>query len=123
MNKRSSTKVNVVFIKLGPTLVAEDGLKMAANYKIPPKFDEARSYESWKNEVNVWKRVTELEKKKQALAVALGLEGRAREIAMEIPADDLDKDTGMDTYWRSWTACFRWRKRIAPTRRFPSLIV
>ena len=70
---------------------------MAVNYKIPPKFDEARSYESWKNEVNIWKRVTELAKKKQALAVALGLEGRAREIAMEIPADDLDKDNGMDT--------------------------
>ena len=70
---------------------------MAVNYKIPPKFDEARSYESWKNEVNIWKRVTELAKKKQALAVALGLEGRAREVAMEIPADDLDKDNGMDT--------------------------
>lgn len=29
--------------------------------------------------------------------MALVLEGRAREIAMEIPADDLDKDTGMVT--------------------------
>ena len=24
---------------------------MAVNYKIPPKFDEARSYESWKQEL------------------------------------------------------------------------
>lgn len=70
---------------------------MAANYKVPPKFDETRPYECWKNEVNVWKRITELDKKKQALAIALGLEGRAREIAMEISADQLDQDDGMET--------------------------
>ena len=70
---------------------------MAANYKVPPKFDEARPYECWKNEVNIWRRVTELDKKKQAVAVTLGLDGRARETAMEIPADDLDSDDGMAT--------------------------
>lgn len=42
-------------------------------------------------------RVTELDKKKQALAVVLGLEGRARETAMEIPAEQLDRDDGMAT--------------------------
>lgn len=35
-------------------------------------------------------------RKKQALAVALELEGRAKEIAMEISADELDDDNGMD---------------------------
>lgn len=65
---------------------------MVTNYKVLPKFDEARPYECWKK-VNVWRRVTELDKKKQALAVALGLEGRAR----EIPAEDLDSDDGMAT--------------------------
>lgn len=44
----------------------------------------------------MWTRVTELEKKKQALAVALGLEGRAQKIAIEISADELDNDNGMD---------------------------
>ncbi|KAL3048787.1 hypothetical protein OYC64_008293 [Pagothenia borchgrevinki] len=68
---------------------------MVSNYRTPPKFDEARPYECWKNEVNVWRRVTELDKKKQALTVALGLEGRARESSMEIPAEDLDSDDGM----------------------------
>ncbi len=43
-----------------------------------------------KYEVNIWTRVTDLDKKKQALPVALALEGRARETAMEIPAEDLD---------------------------------
>lgn len=70
---------------------------MAASYKVPPQFDEARPYECWKNEVNIWTRVTDLDKKKQALAVALGLEGRARETTMEIPAEDLDRDKGMAT--------------------------
>lgn len=44
----------------------------------------------------MWTRVTELEKKKQALAVALGLEGRAKKITIEISADELDNDNGMD---------------------------
>jgi hypothetical protein len=45
----------------------------------------------------MWKRVTDFDGKKQALAVALSLKGRARDIALEIPADDLDKDNGMTT--------------------------
>lgn len=78
-------------------MVAEDGYKMAASYKVPPKFDEARPYECWKNEVSIWTRVTDLDKTKQALAVALGLEGRARETAMGIPAEELDSEDGMKT--------------------------
>lgn len=70
---------------------------MVSNYRVPPTFDEGKPYESWKNEIAIWTRVTELEKKKQALAVALALSGRARETAMEIPVDDLNKDTGMNT--------------------------
>lgn len=64
---------------------------MVSNYKVPPKFDETRPYESWKNEVNVWRRVPELKKNKQALV----LEGRARETAMEIPAEDLSSENDM----------------------------
>lgn len=70
---------------------------MITSYKVSPKFDEARSYECWKNEINIWTRVTDLDKRKQALAVALGLEGRSRETVMEIPAEDLDSDNGMTT--------------------------
>lgn len=70
---------------------------MVSNYRVPPGFDEGKPYESWKNEVAIWTRVTELDKDKQALAVVLALSGRARETGMEVPADDLNKDTGMDT--------------------------
>ena len=65
------------------------------NYRVPPAFEEKKSYESWKNEVEMWKRVTELDKKKQALAVALSLTGRARDTALEISADVLNADDGM----------------------------
>ncbi|KAK7907197.1 hypothetical protein WMY93_015809 [Mugilogobius chulae] len=69
----------------------------AGNYKIPPPFDEKTSYETWKNEIEIWRLVTDLDKKKQALAVTLSLAGRARESALEIPAGDLNADTGMAT--------------------------
>lgn len=52
------------------------------NYKVP-KFYE-KSFESWKNEVEIWRLVTNLEKKKQALAVALLLTGRVRDSAVEM---------------------------------------
>lgn len=70
---------------------------MVSNYKVPPTFEEGKPYESWKNEVTIWTRVTDLDTKKQALAVALALSGRARETAMEIPVDDLNEETGMTT--------------------------
>lgn len=79
---------------------------MVSNYRVPPTFEEGKSYESWKNEVNIWTRVTDLEKKKQALAVALALSGRARDTAMEIPVDDLNKDTGMATLLGKLDALF-----------------
>ena len=71
---------------------------MASNsYKNPPKFDESTSYETWKNELDIWKLMTELPKKKQALAVSLSLTGTARQTAVDISADDLNKDDGMNT--------------------------
>uniref|UniRef100_A0AAV2MPS7 Integrase catalytic domain-containing protein n=1 Tax=Knipowitschia caucasica TaxID=637954 RepID=A0AAV2MPS7_KNICA len=79
---------------------------MVSNYRVPPKFDEARPYECWKNEVSIWRLVTELDKTKQALAVALGLEGRARETALEISAVDLNKDDGMETLLAKLDAVF-----------------
>ena len=51
-----------------------------------------------------WSQYTNLDEEKQALAVDLGLEGRARETAMEIPAEDLDSENGMQRCLQSWTA-------------------
>ena len=65
------------------------------NYKVLPPFDEKTSYESWKNEIAIWRLVTELDEKKQALAVTLSLKGRAKASALEIAAGDLNSDPGM----------------------------
>lgn len=69
---------------------------MATGYRNPPKFDE-EAYESWKNELSIWELVTDLDKKKQALAVTLSLSGKAREAALAISAPELNKDDGMNT--------------------------
>lgn len=55
------------------------------------------TYETWKNEIEVWKLVTDLKSDKQALAVSLNLTGNAREVAMEVAAADLAKEDGMKT--------------------------
>ncbi|KAK9537927.1 hypothetical protein VZT92_005501 [Zoarces viviparus] len=78
----------------------------AGNYKVPPPFDEKKSYESWKNEVEIWRLVTDLEKKKQALAVALSLTGRAGDSALEIAAVDLNDDEGMNVLLTKLDAVF-----------------
>ena len=37
---------------------------MAMNYKVPPTFSEECNYDGWKNEVEIWRLVTDLDKKK-----------------------------------------------------------
>lgn len=69
---------------------------MATGYRNPPKFDE-ETYDSWKNELAIWVLVTDLDKKKQALAVTLSLSGKAREAALAIDASELNKDDGIKT--------------------------
>ena len=66
------------------------------NFKIPPTFTEESCYEVWKNEIEMWKLVTDLAKKKQALAVALSLAGKPREVALEIPTSVLNAEDGVD---------------------------
>lgn len=47
------------------------------NYKVPPAFDEKNSYESWKNEVEIWRLVSDMEKKKQFLCSRLIANGKS----------------------------------------------
>ena len=52
---------------------------MATSFKNPPTFDpRLMTYETWKNEISVWRPVTELKAEKQALAVSLTLTGMHR---------------------------------------------
>ena len=66
------------------------------NYKVPPVFNETISYESWKNEIEVWRLVTDLSKEKQALAIVLSLSGKAREKARELNIAVINVATGVD---------------------------
>ena len=74
-----------------------DTTRMATgiNYKNPPSLDESTTYSQWKNEVKMWVMVTDLDKKKQALALALSLKGKQREVALEIDPSKLNVDAGV----------------------------
>ena len=60
-----------------------------------PALSKDVAYDTWRREISLWQRVTELAKKKQAMAVALSLSGKYREVATSISIDDLDSDNGM----------------------------
>ena len=66
-----------------------------------------KDYQTWRNEIEMWQLVTDLEKKKQAVAVALSLTGSYREVAMEVPKDDLNKDNGMETLLTKMDSAFK----------------
>ena len=77
------------------------------SYKNPPKLGTNTVYETWKTEIAVWRLVTDLPKKKQALAVTLSLAGQARAKALEIEVADLNKDDGLDTLITELDGLFR----------------
>ena len=56
---------------------------------------DEKGYDIWRNEISMWQLVTDVDQKKQALAVTLCLRGRAREAALEIKAEELNTNDGM----------------------------
>ena len=67
---------------------------MMSTYKHPPTF-EKKDYCQWKKEVELWQMLTEMDKTKQGVALALSLEGKAREIAITIDKSLLTADDGV----------------------------
>ena len=70
------------------------------SYKVPPAFTVSKSYNRWIEEIKVWQALTELEKKKQGLAIALSLpeEGQNSvrdKVFSEISANVLNADDGV----------------------------
>ena len=70
----------------------------------PPDFKKCESYERYKQELLAWKRVTEVDKQKQAIAVALSLPADGEEatsisekVFEELKLEDWEKDDGLDT--------------------------
>ena len=54
------------------------------NYKNPPILSDKKGYDVWKNEISMWQLVTDVDQKKQALAVTVCLNGRDREAALKL---------------------------------------
>ena len=69
---------------------------MASVIKNPPTLDDVENYERWKEDVLMWKEVTDVSKNKQALVVHLTLKGQAREVANQVSTDDKRKDNGLE---------------------------
>ena len=69
---------------------------MSSNsYKNPPSLEKDKVYSAWKNEVAMWELVTDLDKKKRGLALALSLKDKPREVALEIQVEKLNADDGV----------------------------
>lgn len=69
---------------------------MASVIKNPPVLEDVENYEQWKEDVLMWKEITDLSKNKQALAVHLTLKGQAREVANQVSTVDKKRDNGLE---------------------------
>ena len=65
------------------------------SYKNPPCLEKDKDYQQFKNEVKMWELVTDLDKKKRGLALALSLQGKPREVALQMDPAKLNADDGV----------------------------
>lgn len=75
--------------------------KMATKISLPT-FSRSKSYELYKQELMAWNEITDLDKKKRGIAVALTLpedeESKIREkVFDQVDLEDVKKDTGFNT--------------------------
>ncbi|KAK4319794.1 hypothetical protein Pmani_009312 [Petrolisthes manimaculis] len=70
---------------------------MAVSTKWPPKLSNEAAYELWRKDIEIWCKLSDLSKKKQALAIHLSLDGRARISTSELEVDALESDDGVKT--------------------------
>ena len=68
---------------------------MTQSYKTPPHWEESKSFEKWKSEVELWTLVTDLDKKKQGPAIALSLGGCKRDTALQVPNAEMNTEDGL----------------------------
>ena len=68
------------------------------NIKAPPVFhpEEDDDYQSWKNDIKIWRLFTETKKEKIGAAVYLSLRGKAREVVRSLTAEEIGVETGFD---------------------------
>ena len=62
----------------------------------PPILKSGENFENWERDIKIWQCVTNLEKKRQAPAIYLSLEGQARQCCADIKVETPDSDSGVD---------------------------
>ena len=68
-----------------------------STYKNPPKLRANMLYEDWKKDINIWKRATELDKKKQGAVLFGSLEGKCKDTVREdVKEEAFDKEDIVD---------------------------
>ena len=68
---------------------------MASKRMYQPPILKSGDFENWEHEIKIWQCVTDLEKKKQAPAIYLSLEGPARQCCADIKVETLQSDCGV----------------------------
>ena len=86
------------------------------NTKTPPSWnpsiDSNYSYSDWKQDVLLWAEATEAQDRQKAPLIVLSLGGLARELAREVPSDQLrdgarlDFNDGQGPTWKSGIELF-----------------
>ena len=69
---------------------------MTSVIKNPPVLRELEQYEQWKEDVLMWTELTDISKKKQAIAIHLTLTGQAKEVANQVSTEDKKKENGVE---------------------------
>ena len=62
----------------------------------PQELTEVDSIDSWIYELQIWKCITDLKKKKQVLVIYLSLPEKIRSTYRDVQVADLHKDDGLD---------------------------
>ncbi|VDI80195.1 Hypothetical predicted protein [Mytilus galloprovincialis] len=73
----------------------------SVNYKVPPVFTEQKPYSRWIDEIKAWKALTDLDKKKMGIAIALslpeeGLNSIRDKVFSDLSLEALSADDGVD---------------------------
>ena len=68
---------------------------MGQSYKAPPALSKCSSYDLWFKKIEIWKHFTDVPEAKQASAIFLTLEGKAREAVLELDVAILASDNGV----------------------------
>ena len=69
---------------------------MSTSFKAPPSWPDNKDFETYKSEVDVWVRITDVVAKKQALNLVYALTGRKRDTALSLGNENLEHENGMN---------------------------